>query len=595
MFRHWETLKFVVGRRGAFWVFMGMLMAFSLSLAEICIAFLLARMLYLLHLSPTTPEIPGFLPDSLFAETGAVILFLVLGVLRAALRVLGTQCGAFFAEIVHTRFRFLYFGQMLDPGKLRLSQSETNTHLGEIFPKATGFLNGFASCMVSGVQVLFYLAVLVYQAPLLAGLGFVAIMIAGPFIRVLNNRARALGAEVIGDFARVQRSVVRSTRNWLLIRVLRTESLELHRLQEASLATTQKGLRIMLLSALSGGLPEVAGLSIIGALLFAQFSLSPVSGSVFVVFLYLFLRFVQALTAFTAAVGPLYANVAPFARASDFVQRIERRRATESVEPALHLSVAGSSSSPSAFLPTHDAQRAETDCDGMLPSIEVEGLEFAYGSSPGPVLQGISLRVAPGSSMGIVGPSGAGKSTLLAILLGFLEPQRGRVRVGGIDSSLLRTQHNVSIGYVGPEPFLVAGSIRENLLYGSRVQYSEAQLVKALVLAGFSENDDDLRRMLETMLSEDGEGLSTGQKQRLCLARALLASPRLLVLDEVSANVDVQAEGRIAESVARLSGTTTVLIVSHRRGMLNRCDQILDLETGRILTPAALGDLMQSA
>ena len=230
-----------------------------------------------------------------------------------------------------------------------------------------------------------------------------------------------------------------------------------------------------------------------------------------------------------------------------------------------------------------------------LPSIEVEDLEFAYGSSPGPVLRGISFRVAPGSSLGIVGPSGAGKSTLLAMLLGFLEPQRGRVRVDGVDSRELRSGHSVSIGYVGPEPFLVAGSIRENLLYGSQGQYSDAQLLKALVLAGFSEKDDDLRRMLESMLSEDGEGLSTGQKQRLCLARALLASPRLLVLDEVSANVDAQAEGRIAESVARLSGTATVLIVSHRRGMLNRCDQILDLETGRILTPASLGDLLQSA
>ena len=107
-------------------------------------------------------------------------------------------------------------------------------------------------------------------------------------------------------------------------------------------------------------------------------------------------------------------------------------------------------------------------------------------------------------------------------------------------------------------------------------------MVQSLKRAGLTGSDSELNALLDSMLTENGEGLSTGQKQRLCLARALLSTPALLILDEVSANLDAVAECKIAETVGGLKADSTIVIVSHREAMLRPCDRILDLSTGQL-------------
>jgi ABC-type bacteriocin/lantibiotic exporter with double-glycine peptidase domain len=164
--------------------------------------------------------------------------------------------------------------------------------------------------------------------------------------------------------------------------------------------------------------------------------------------------------------------------------------------------------------------------------------------------------------------------------MGVEVPDQGQIRLISGAAEFDPMSHRLTVGYVGPEPFLVTGSIADNLVYGATSPASLSDLIAALRKAGFGEEDSELRALLNSQLTENAEGLSTGQKQRLCLSRALLSKPALLILDEVSANLDLAAESKIAETVSSLRGESTIVIVSHREGMLEPCDEVLDLSSG---------------
>src|SRR5438128_5223514 len=212
--------------------------------------------------------------------------------------------------------------------------------------------------------------------------------------------------------------------------------------------------------------------------------------------------------------------------------------------------------------------------DGVIhdgPQIHFETVSFSHPGGT-EAIRILSFEAPAGSAFGVVGPSGVGKSTLLALLMGVEVPECGQIRLTAGDRQFDPTSHQLTIGYVGPEPFLIAGSVAENLLYGTLAAHSSDAMLQALKRAGFAGSHPEWNAILNSMLTENVEGLSTGQKQRLCLARALLSTPALLILDEVSANLDAAAECKIAETVGGLKGDSTIVIVSHREAMLRPCD-----------------------
>jgi ATP-binding cassette subfamily B protein len=153
------------------------------------------------------------------------------------------------------------------------------------------------------------------------------------------------------------------------------------------------------------------------------------------------------------------------------------------------------------------------------------------------------------------------------------------VQIAGINAQEFLAQPLVQVGYVGAEPFLIEGSIKHNLDYGSRKPYSIEEYRQALAAASLLEVVDRLPDGLDYRLTDNSQGLSAGQKQRLALARALLSKPQILVLDEVSANLDDETEAEIAKELLALKGLCTVIIVSHRPGILKFADTILELST----------------
>ncbi|MET9039703.1 thiol reductant ABC exporter subunit CydD [Streptomyces mirabilis] len=210
--------------------------------------------------------------------------------------------------------------------------------------------------------------------------------------------------------------------------------------------------------------------------------------------------------------------------------------------------------------------------------IGFEGVTVRYPGRSGDAVSDVSFVVEPGETVALVGPSGVGKSTLLNVLLGFVEPVAGRVRIGGVDLAEADVEEWRSrVAWVPQRPHLYAGSIAENLRL-ARLDADDAAVRRALADAGALEFVDALPDGVGTVLGEDGSGLSAGQRQRLALARAFLADRPVLLLDEPTASLDGATEAEIVAAVRRLAVGRTVLLVVHRPALLEVADRVVRLE-----------------
>lgn len=227
-------------------------------------------------------------------------------------------------------------------------------------------------------------------------------------------------------------------------------------------------------------------------------------------------------------------------------------------------------------------------------ALAFDDVSFAYPARPGqPVLEHVNLTVAPGEVVALVGPSGAGKSTILSLLFRFYDVSAGRVLFEGTDvRHLSLAELRRSLAMVAQEPVLFSGTLRENLAYGCPAATRE-QIEAAARDANAHDFIAHFPDGYDTMIGERGTKLSGGQKQRIAIARALLANPRVLILDEATSNLDAESESLVQAALARLMKGRTTIVVAHRLSTVRDADRILVIDAGGIAEQGTHDALMQ--
>jgi ATP-binding cassette subfamily B protein len=223
--------------------------------------------------------------------------------------------------------------------------------------------------------------------------------------------------------------------------------------------------------------------------------------------------------------------------------------------------------------------------------VEFDHVRFRYGTGP-EVLHGIDLDVSPGTTVALVGHTGAGKSTIAKLLARFYDPTHGAIRIDGVDLRNVRQESlRRSLGIVPQEGFLFAGTVAENIAFG-RPDAARDEIEAAARTVGADEFISGLEDGYDTQLGERGFRLSLGQRQLVAFARALLADPRLLILDEATSSVDIGTERKIERALRRLLHGRTAFVIAHRLSTIRDADRIVVLEDGKIVEQGTHDELL---
>jgi len=219
--------------------------------------------------------------------------------------------------------------------------------------------------------------------------------------------------------------------------------------------------------------------------------------------------------------------------------------------------------------------------DAVAGSVECVDLRFRYGEFEPYVLDGVTCKIREGGSVAIVGVSGCGKTTLINIVLGLLEPTSGKVLIGGVPlSSLGRTTSRQNVSAVMQDDILFAGSIAENIA-SFDPQLDMDRIVTCAELACVHEDIERMPMAYNSLVGDMGSSLSSGQKQRIQIARAMYKQPRVLVMDEATSHLDVATEAKVSANIATLG--ITRIIVAHRPQTIHSADRVFQLDQGKIV------------
>ena len=220
-------------------------------------------------------------------------------------------------------------------------------------------------------------------------------------------------------------------------------------------------------------------------------------------------------------------------------------------------------------------------------------MSFEYEEDK-PVLHNINFNAPSGSVIALVGSSGSGKSTIAGLSATFLNPKSGTITIDGQDLSKVKlNSFRKHLGVVLQDEFLFEGTIRENIMF-PRPNATEAQLQNAVKAAYVNEFTDRFDEGLETLIGERGVKLSGGQRQRIAIARAILADPKIIILDEATSNLDTESEGLIQKSLSELTNNRTTIVIAHRLSTIKRADQILVIESGEIVERGTHDELLKA-
>lgn len=496
-------------------------------------SFVFILQLFLINLGLLTKDV-SFLPDWVPSTPmfGFVALFL-FGLAKA----MAYGGRIYFAVRTQQAFVYRQRTNLLKTGLQqggRLSAKDLSTAFSELTTQAG--LVALDSCtiivaLVSAVLFLIYGSTL---APKEMAIGVILLGVLGLPFKKLSRKINKSGKELVKNFTSVNNSLLLGLKNNFLIKIYGLADSENEKGVDSLQKYEKNYMSYGLSDALISSYPLLSGIFIISflTLIGSQYFHTP--GIKLMTFFYVFIRFSQALS-------------------NTFRISSKVRLNLESFKKLYHWSIIEDYTIPSNFSDSDLKKATELKVSGKNLSFKYED-EFVF--------KNINFDLKPQDIFLIKGGSGSGKSTLLNVLAGLYRPQEGSISFNEIE----KVPKNVSefIGYVGPNPYIIPGTIKENLLYGLDESKSDENCWKALELAQVQDVIAELPNKLEEFLTDNAQ-LSTGQQQRLSIARALLRNPKLLILDEATSNLDPETENSIVDSIKGLADTgMIVVVVSHR-------------------------------
>lgn len=413
--------------------------------------------------------------------------------------------------------------------------NERMAQAGSVLQQSSLILN-------TGVAFLLFFVMGLQLSPreLLIGVGLLAILM-WPF-KFLDQWTRKVGQNVVQDGDDVMKLLVVGMKNYFYLKLFALVGVEVEKGHRLLASLERRSRAFLKFSAFRSSYPQFVGILTIGFLTWVGMMYFQTPGVVLLSLFYIFLRLAQNAAEMNSSLGTIRYSLAGFLdlfrwnqKASKELAQLKQLENVEQVELA-----------------------------DRKVHITAKNLKFSYDAGR-PVINDINFSVGPSQMLLIQGPSGSGKSTLVSLVLGLLAPQEGSVLINSLPVQKVRKSFLQRLAYVGPEPYLVSGGVRENLLYGHpRPEgVSDEQMWEALKKAELEAVVRGMPLGLNEVLLESAQ-LSTGQKQRLAVARALVRKSSVLILDEATANLDSETEAKLLKTFKDLGQEMTMIVISHR-------------------------------
>ena len=499
--------------------------------------------------------LPDFYPDS---TIGALAVLLVFGFVRSAV-VLSKK---YFTKVTKQAFIRTQREKILEYA-LNNSQDVTSYEVVNVFTERIGqsgtVVSNLAGLFNVTIASTFLFVFGLSLAPYEMLIGLVCLGVTAVPFMFLNRKVRVYGKSYVTESRKLSQILLVSLKNFFLLKLYDQTNKEIDKGKNAARRFESFFNKYNFINAFKSVYPQFSGTVIISVLCFFSLTYFHTPAAKLLSFFYIFMRLSQALGEGSSAFSQLKFNLDNFKSLYHWHEKYENSHLSEKQEKSL-VPLKEYDLSPGVYL-------------------SVESLKFEYNDSE-ELFNNLSFRVAQGETLLIKGRSGSGKSTLLTLLLGINKPSSGKVLINGEKATDVSYSLSNNVAYVGPEPYLVTGTVKDNLLYGHFCpeEVSDTQMWKALERAQLIELVESNPKGLARKLQEVTE-MSTGQKQRLSIARALLREPKLLVLDEATANLDVETEEKLIDVLQGIKGAMTILIISHKGSFERISDIDLDLET----------------
>ena len=574
-----ETL---VGKKGVYWIALSVLLSFVLAVIEYGIAIVIQILIYSFGISEQH-QLPNMISPYVqyINSTTAVVILLSISLIRFIAQFLNNLIPSVINELVNARMRLLrVYNILISKGSKRPPSADMLNHITEIFPKAGAFLFHSTRIVSITLQVLLIFMGMFLTAWKESLLSTMLLALLAVTMYYLQSKVKEKAMILPSLNRTIIDCVNRVLKNWVFIRISSAEHRMSNELNKSIFMYFDRVVKTAIYNHATTAVAPLAGTIAICVVIIASQTFFFTQASSLLIFLYLFVRFNQQLAVLSQSIGVANSMYPHFSEVRSFLKPFSDKEIQDGLKIAENLNVFSDQKLVTLSGPSANQSGLIKEASNHPPALKLDKISYGWDKNP-KIFKDFSFTVKPGEQLAIVGRSGSGKSTLLSLILGLVEPICGTIEIDNMNPHDYLKKFSNKIAYAGVDPYLTSGSIRDNILFGIENDVTEDEIKFALNASALS---DDLKKLpggLDYMLSENGDGLSAGQKQRISFARAVIKKPQIMILDEATANLDERTEKNIISSVNKLRGMCTVILVSHKPEAIKYADKKIDLDAYR--------------